>query len=240
MPIHIRAEPSDYAPAVLVPGDPNRATYIAETFFDAGARCVNTERGMLGYTGTFKGSPISVQSVGMGGASAAIYYSELAQQLGAKRIVRVGTAGGLADGLKMGDTVVAVSATSDDPMINILTGGEAHAPTADWRLVDLSARLARERGATVHVGPIVSSAVFYDTRQGIMKRWKDRGHLAVEMEAGILYTLGAIQGFEALCLVTISDLIAESGDAERISDDELRAGVDRMMEVACDVSIATL
>jgi DeoD family purine-nucleoside phosphorylase len=239
MPIHLRAEPSDYAPAVLVPGDPKRATYIAETFFDA-ARCVNTERGMLGYTGTFNGAPISVQSVGMGGASAAIYYSELAQQLGATRIVRVGTAGGLADGLRMGDTVVAVSATSDDPMINILTNNEAHAPTADWRLVELSARLARERGATVHVGPIVSSAVFYDTREGIMKRWKDRGHLAVEMEAGILYTLGAIQKFEALCLVTISDLIDESGEAERISDAELKAGVDKMMTVACEVAVAKL
>ena len=166
MPIHLRAEPSDYAPAVLVPGDPRRAKYIAETFFDPGARCVNEERGMLGFTGTFKGKPISVQSVGMGGASAAIYYTELAQQLGAKRIIRVGTAGGLADGLRMGDTVVAVSATSDDPMVDILTNGEPHAPTADWRLVELAARLARDAGATVHVGPIVTSALFYDTRAG--------------------------------------------------------------------------
>src|SRR5580765_1521059 len=108
MPIHLRAEPSDFAPAVLVPGDPRRATYIAETFFDPGARLVNEERGMLGYTGTFKGQPISVQSVGMGCASAAIYYSELIQ-LGVKRIVRVGTAGGLADGLRMADTVIAIS-----------------------------------------------------------------------------------------------------------------------------------
>ena len=102
MPIHLRAEPDDYAPAVLVPGDPRRATYIAETFFDAGARCVNEERGELGYTGTFKGKPISVQSVGMGGASAAIYYTELTQQLGATRLIRVGTAGGLGDGTAHG------------------------------------------------------------------------------------------------------------------------------------------
>src|SRR3954462_9902705 len=140
MPIHLRAEPSDYAPAVLVPGDPRRATYIAETFFDAGARCVNNERGMLGYTGTFKGRPISVQSVGMGSASAAIYYSELIQ-LGAKRIIRVGTAGGLADNLRMGDTVVALSSTPDDQMVLQLTDGEAHAPTATYRLVELAARL---------------------------------------------------------------------------------------------------
>ena len=136
----------DFAPAVLVPGDPKRARYIAETFFDAGARLVNDERGELGYTGTYRGRPLSVQSVGMGGASAAIYYTELTTQLGATRLVRVGTAGGLKTGLHMGDTVVAVSATSDDPMIDILTGGDPHAPTADWRLVELSARLARERG----------------------------------------------------------------------------------------------
>jgi 5'-methylthioadenosine phosphorylase/purine-nucleoside phosphorylase len=240
MPIHLRAEPGDYAPAVLVPGDPKRSTYIAETFFDPGFRLVNDERGELGYTGTYHGKPISVQSVGMGGASAAIYYTELAQFLGATRLIRVGTAGGLKDGLRMGDTVVAVSATSDDPMVGILTGGEPHAPTADWRLVEAAARLSRERGATVHVGPIVTSAVFYDTREGIMKRWKQRGHVAVEMEAAILYTLGALHGVETLALMTISDLIEESGDAERISDAELRAGVDRMMDVACQVAVADL
>ena len=120
MPIHIRAEATDYARAVLVPGDPRRATYIAETFFDPGARLVNEERGALGYTGTYKGKPISVQSVGMGCASAAIYYSELIQ-LGATRLVRVGTAGGLAPGLRMADTIVAMSATSDDQIVSQLS-----------------------------------------------------------------------------------------------------------------------
>jgi 5'-methylthioadenosine phosphorylase/purine-nucleoside phosphorylase len=240
MPIHLRAEPSDYAKAVLVPGDPKRAKYIADNIFDPGARLVNDERGELGFTGTYQGKPISVQSVGMGGPSAAIYYTELTQQLGATRLVRVGTAGGLADGLRMADTVVAVSATSDDPMIDVLTHGDPHAPTADWRLVELAARIAREKGATVHVGPIVSSAVFYDTRPGIMKRWKDRGHLGVEMEAAILYTLAAIYHFEALTLCTISDLISEEGETERISDEDLRLGVDRMMNVACEVATADL
>ena len=240
MPVHLRAEPSDYAPAVLVPGDPHRATYIAETFFDPGAKCVNEERGMLGYTGTFKGQPISVQSVGMGGASAAIYYSELIQ-LGAKRIIRVGTAGGLAEGLRMADTVIAISATADDPIIGHLIDGEAHAPTASWALIERSVVLARESGANVHVGPVVSSALFYDPREGMMQRWKDRGHLAVEMEAAVLYTLGAIHKIETLCMVTISDLIATAdGISERISDDDLKLGVDRMMIVACDVAIADL
>jgi DeoD family purine-nucleoside phosphorylase len=240
MPVHLRADPSDYAPAVLVPGDPRRARHIAETFFDPGARLVNDERGMLGFTGTFRGRPISVQSVGMGGASAAIYYTELMAQLGARRVLRVGTAGGFADGLSMGDTVVAVSATADDPIVSVLTDGDAHAPTADWRLVELASRTARARGATVHVGPIVTSAVFYDTRPGMIARWKQRGHLAVEMEAAVLYTLGAIHRVETLALMTISDLIGEQGDSERISDEELRRGVDAMMEVACEVAVAEL
>ena len=240
MPIHLRAEPSDYAPAVLVPGDPKRATYIAEHHFDPGARLVNSERGMLGYTGTYRGVPLSVQAVGMGGASAAIYYTELTQQLGARRLVRVGTAGGLAPTLRMGDTVVAMSATADDPMVAILTDGEAHAPTATWGLVDLAARLGRERGVRTNVGPIVTSAIFYDRREGIMARWRDRGHVAVEMEAAVLYTLAAIHGFEALAVMTVSDLIASETDAERISDEELQRGVDQMMQIACDVAIADI
>jgi DeoD family purine-nucleoside phosphorylase len=238
MPIHLRAEPSDYASAVLVPGDPNRATYIAETFFDPGFRLVNRERGALGYTGTFEGQPISVQSVGMGCASAAIYYSELIQ-LGAKRLIRVGTAGGLADGLRMADTVVGISATAADPSVGLLVDNEPHSPTASWSMVERSVALARERGATVHVGPLVSSALFYDPRQGMMQKWKDRGHLAVEMEAAMLYTLGALHRIETVALCTISDLIAaDAGTAERISDEELQVGVDRMMQVACSLAIS--
>lgn len=235
MPIHLRAEPGDYAPAVLVPGDPRRATYIAEHFFEPGYRLVNEERGALGYTGTYRGQPISVQSVGMGCASAGIYYSELIQ-LGAKRIVRVGTAGGLAPGLRMADTIVALSATADDPVVSQLTNGEAHSPTATYSLVERAVGLARDRGARVHVGPIVSSGLFYDPRQGIMQRWADRGHLAVEMEAAMLYTLGALHRIETLCICTVSDLITDEQNAERISDEELRTGVDRMMEVACEVA----
>jgi purine-nucleoside phosphorylase len=239
MPVHLRADPADYASAVLVPGDPKRARYMAETFFDPGARCVNDERGMLGFTGTYRGTPISVQSVGMGGPSAGIYYNELIQ-LGATRIVRVGTAGGLADNLQMADTIVCLSGTPDDPSVAQLTDGEPHAPTGDWRLIELSARLAREQGATVHVGSVVSSALFYDTRQGQFMRWKQRGHLAVEMEVATLYTLAAIHRIEAVALVTVSDLIEESGNVERISDEDLQRGVDRMMAVACDVAIAEL
>lgn len=237
MPIHLRAEPDDYAHAVLVPGDPHRARHIAEKFFDPGARCVNDERGMLGFTGTFGGQPISVQSVGMGGPSAAIYYTELIQ-LGARRIIRVGTVGGLKQGVRMGDTLVAVSATADDMTVATLTDGEAHAPTATFELVELAARLAREQGATVHVGPVVTSGLFYDARPGLMRRWKERGHLGVEMEAAVLFTIAAMHGIESAALLTVSDMIDEEGATERISDDELKAGVDRMMRIACQVAVA--
>lgn len=237
MPVHLRAEPSDYADAVLVPGDPRRARHIAENCFDPGARCVNEERGMLGFTGTFGGKPISVQSVGMGGPSAAIYYTELIQ-LGAKRIVRVGTAGGLKPGLRMGDTLVALSATPDDLTVATLTQNEPHAPTATYELVELTVRLAREQGATVHVGPVVSSGLFYDPREGVMQRWRKRGHLGVEMEVAVLYTLAAIHQIESVALMTVSDLIGDDGTSARITDAELREGVDRMMRVACQVAVA--
>ena len=238
MPIHLRAEPGDYAPAVLVPGDPNRATHIAETFFDPGFRLVNSERGELGYTGTYQGKALSVQSVGMGCPSAAIYYRELID-LGARRLVRVGTAGGLAPQLRMGDTVIAMSAAPDDPMVYELTRGLRHAPTATWDLVERCVARTREVGARLHVGSIVSSALFYDPREGRMRAWRELGHLAVEMEAAVLYTLAAMHGAEALAVMTVSDLIDLDGtDHERISDEEMRRGVDRMMEVACAVAVS--
>ena len=235
MPIHLRAEPGDYAPAVLCPGDPRRAAYIAETFL-AGSRCVNEERGMLGFTGTFEGRPLSVQSTGMGCPSAAIVFEELIQ-LGAQRLVRVGTCGGLQPGMQMADTVVAVAATPEDRTVFTYTNGEPHAPTATWSLVEDAVRLTRERGTTVHVGPIVSSAVFYDPDPTRFRRWRERGHLGVEMEAAVLYTIAAIRGIEALTILTVSDVI-EGEESTRISDDELRRGVDAMMALACRVATA--
>jgi 5'-methylthioadenosine phosphorylase/purine-nucleoside phosphorylase len=235
MPIHLRAEPGDYAPAVLCPGDPRRAAYIADTFL-TDARCVNEERGMLGFTGTFDGHPLSVQSTGMGCPSAAIAFEELIQ-LGSRRLIRVGTCGGLQPGMRMADTVVAVSATPEDRTVFTYTNGEPHAPTATWTLVEDAVRLARERGATVHVGPIVSSAVFYDPDPGRFSRWRERGHLGVEMEAAILYTIAAIRGVEALTILTVSDVI-EGEEPTRISDEELKRGVDEMMALACRVAVS--
>jgi 5'-methylthioadenosine phosphorylase/purine-nucleoside phosphorylase len=236
MPIHIRAEPGDYAPSVLCPGDPRRARYIAETFFDAGARCVNEERGMLGFTGTFEGRPISVQTTGMGCPSSAIVFEELIQ-LGAQRLIRVGTCGGLQPFMQLADTVIALAATPEDSTALVYTNGEPHAPTASWALVDTAVRLARGSAMSIHVGPIVSSAVFYDPDRGRLMRWRERGHLGVEMEAAVLYTIGAIRGVDALTLLTVSD-IHGSETSIRISDAQLKEGVDRMMALACRVATA--
>ncbi len=237
MPIHLRAEPGDYAPHVLCPGDPRRATYIAETFFDPGFRCVNTERGLLGYTGTFEGRPISVQTTGMGCPSSGIVFEELVM-LGATRLVRVGTCGGLQPTMRMGDTVVAVSASADDATPLRYADMLGYAPTATWILVERAVQLSREAGATVHVGPIVTSGVFYDPNPGSFARWKRLGHVGVEMEAAMMYTIAAVKGIEALAMMTVSDVLGEDGGTERISDEELQRGVEAMMRLACRVAVS--
>jgi DeoD family purine-nucleoside phosphorylase len=237
MPIHLRARPGDYAPAVLCPGDPRRAQYVAETIFED-HRLVNDERGMLGFTGTFQGRPISVQATGMGCPSAAIAYEELVQ-LGAQRLIRIGTCGGLQPGMEFADTVVAMSSTPQDQTVRSYTGGEDHAPTASWGLVEAAVRIGREDGMHVHVGPIVSSDVFYDPDEGRLGRWAARGHLGVEMEAAVLYTIAALRRVQALCVLTVSDILYE-GAPQRISDDELKVGVDKMMTLAAKVAVADL
>lgn len=236
MPIHLRAEPGDYAPAVLCPGDPRRARYIAETFFDPGARCVNEERGMLGYTGTFEGRPISVQSTGMGTPSAGIVFEELVM-LGAERIVRVGTCGGLQTHLRMADTVIAVSASSDDRTPLRYAGMDGFAPSATFSLLEAAARLSREVSDRVFVGSIVTSGLFYDPDPETFGRWRRLGHLGVEMEAAMLYTIGATKCVETLAMMTVSDVIAPDSEPIRISDDELKRGVDQMMRIACRVAV---
>ena len=210
----------------------------AETFFDPGARQVNTERGMLGYTGTFEGRPISVQSTGMGCPSAGIVFEELVM-LGVTRLVRVGTCGGLGDDMAMGDTVIGVSASTDDQTPLRYAAMEGYAPTATFSLVETAARLSRE-GTTggVHVGPVVTSGLFYDPDPSTFARWKRLGHLGVEMEAAMMYTVAAVKNIESLAIMTVSDLLGESGDTVRISDEELKAGVDRMMRISCAVAVS--
>lgn len=235
MPIHLRAEPGDYAPNVLCPGDPQRATYIADTFFDPGYRLVNEERGMLGYTGTFEGTPISVQTTGMGCPSAGIVFEELVQ-LGAQRLIRVGTCGGLQDQVEMGDTVIAISATAEDQAPLRYAQLDSYAPTATFELAELAARLSRESGARVHVGAAVSSALFYDPDPTSYVKWRRTGHLGVEMEAAMMYAIAAIHQIESLAMMVVSDLLGDTGQKARITDADLRSGVDAMMRLACVVA----
>ena len=238
MPIHLRAEPSDYAANVLCPGDPVRAHYIAETFFDPGFRQVNAERGMLGFTGTFEGQPLSVQSTGMGAPSAGIVFEELIM-LGVTRLIRVGTCGGLQPSMNMGDTVIGISASADDQTPIRYAQMPGYAPSATFALAETAAQLSRESGAgAVHTGPIVTSGIFYDPDPDTFGRWKRLGHLGVEMEAAMMYTIAAVKGIESLAIMTVSDILGDDGSTARISDADLKAGVDQMMQIGCRVAVS--
>lgn len=237
MPIHLRAEPGDYAEACLLPGDPLRAKYIADTFFDEPVE-VNTYRGLLGFTGTFEGKPVSIQTSGMGCPSAAIVIEELVQ-LGVKKILRVGTCGGLRADV-MGELIVPLSAAPADSTAMQYVDNEPYAPTASFELVHELVHQAKELGKNVRVGPIVSSAVFYQPDQGQARRWAERGILAVEMEAAVLFTLGALRNIQAGCVLLVSDLVpgvsvqvpAGGEGYVYISDEEMRKAVDGMAELA--------
>jgi DeoD family purine-nucleoside phosphorylase len=235
MPIHLRAEPGDYADAVLLPGDPLRAKYIADTYLED-VKQVNGERGLLGFTGTYEGKPISVQGTGMGCPGATIVFEELIQ-LGCTKLMRVGTCGGLQPHHALGVLIVALTAVPADSTSVHLVNNEPHCPTAAWSLIHGAVHAAKEMGQAMHVGPIVSSDVFYNPNEGQYERWSQRGVLAVEMEASALFTvaalggIGKVAGIQAGCLLTVSDIVVE-GEFTRISDDELRAAVDRMTRVA--------
>jgi DeoD family purine-nucleoside phosphorylase len=235
MPIHIRAEPGEYAEAVLLPGDPLRAKHIAETFLTE-VEQRNSERGLLGYTGFYRGRPVSVQGTGMGCPGATIVFEELIQ-LGCKKLIRVGTCGGLQAHHQLGDLIVALSAVPADSTAMHLVNNEPHCPTAAWSLIHGAVHVAKEQGQPLHVGPIVSSDLFYNPNEGQYERWSQRGVLAVEMEAAALFTVGALRGVEAGCLLTVSDIIVE-GVFTRISDEELKASVERMTKIALEVAIA--
>ena len=235
MPIHIRADPGEYAEAVLLPGDPLRAEYIAETFLEDVVQR-NAERGLLGYTGTYRGKPVSVQGTGMGCPGATIVFEELVQ-LGCKKLIRVGTCGGLQPSHRLGDLIVALTAVPADSTAMHLVANEPHCPTASWSLVHEAVHIAKHGDQDLHVGPIVSSDLFYNPNEGQYERWSARGVLAVEMEAAALFTVAAIRGVESACLLTVSDIVVE-GVFTRISDEELRASVERMTRLALDVAVA--
>lgn len=230
-PVHVRAEPGDFAESVLLPGDPRRAKYIAENFFDD-ARLVTEERGMLGYTGTYKGEPVSVQTTGMGCPSASIVTEELIQ-LGVKNLLRVGTCGGYHQDLQLGDLIVATAATPQDGTVSSITQGVPYAPAAHFDLVHAAHHAAESAGRRTFMGPIVSSDLFYDPEEDPAQMWSNLGVLAVEMEAAAIFTIAAMHGVKAGCLLTVSDTIGREA-VVRIEDSALKDAVDNMMALALD------
>lgn len=231
--LHLHAESGDYAPFVLLPGDPNRARRISERFDPGSVRLVNENRGMLGFTGTFEGRPVSVQTTGMGTPSLSIVVEELLR-LGAKQMVRVGTCGGIAAGLKTGDLVIATAACPTDGATATYLHGEAYAPAADFALTRALVEAAAKAEIAVRTGLVASVDVFYNPDADYAQRWRDRGVLAFEMEASALFYLAARSGAQAACALTVSDVLTEEVGSEEtyLGPDELAAAVDRMVDVA--------
>lgn len=240
--IHLHAEPGDYAPLVLLPGDPNRATLVAERFDGglAAARLVNSNRGMLGYTGTIKGRPVSVQTTGMGGPSIAIVVEELLR-LGARQLIRIGTSGALQPQVALGDLVIATAASPTDGTTQSFLGGKAYAPAADFALVHALAHAATSLGVPHHVGPIATLDIFshYHPDPNYVRPWRVAGALAVEMEASVLFYLATTRSVQAACLGVVVDV--DTGDENQehtyLSPEELHTAVERMIDVALAAEI---
>ena len=237
--IHLRAEQGDYAPLVLVPGDPNRARRISERFDEGSARQVNEHRGLVGYTGTYRGTPVSVQTSGMGTPSLSIVVEELLR-LGAKRLIRVGTCGGIAKGLRTGELVIATAACPVDGATATYLHGEPYAPAADFALTRAIVDAAAKEGIAARTGLVASVDVFYNTDADYAQRWRDRGVLAFEMEASALFYLAAREGAAAACALTVSDVLGDDVTTEEsyLPLDELDRAIDRMIGVALEAGVA--
>lgn len=242
--IHLRAEPGDYAPVVLLPGDPNRATAVAARFDGglAATRRVNEHRLLYGYTGTFRGTPVSVQTTGIGAPAAAIVAEELIR-LGARRLIRIGTCGGIGRGIRTGDLVIATAATPFDGATATYLHGEPYAPAADFGLVRALADAAATAAAPHHVGPICTVDVFYNPDADYFSRWAARGVLAFEMESSVLFTLAARAAaagtdVRAATICTVSDVLGEGFSMEDtyLPLEELERRIEVMLDVALAVA----
>jgi purine-nucleoside phosphorylase len=233
MSTHIAAEPGQIAPRVLFPGDPLRAEWIAETYLED-ARCYSRLRNTLGFSGTYRGQPVSVQGSGMGQPSLAIYANELFREYGVQQLVRVGSCGALAESLRPRDIVLAMSAATDSSMNRLRFHGLDYAPAADFRLLRAADDAAAERAIEPAVGQILSTDAFYHPRPELVDILAEYGVLAIEMEANALYTLAASYGRRALAIWTVSDHI-RSGESLSATDRERSLG--DMVEIALDAMV---
>jgi purine-nucleoside phosphorylase len=230
--IHIGAEQGQIAPTVLLPGDPMRAKYIAETMLED-AFCFSEVRGMLGYTGRFGHKRVSVMGSGMGVPSLSIYVTELVTGYEVKTLIRVGTCGALQADLKVGDIVLAMTASTDSHINGLRFGGMDYAPAASFHLLLKAYDAARQLGVAVQVGGIFSSDSFYPDDPDWWKRWADYGALVCEMESSGLYTLAAKYHVDALSILTVSDSLV-TGEAATASQRE--RDFTQMTEIALDIA----
>lgn len=231
MTIHLEAKPSEYAPVVLLPGDPLRAQFIAEKFLTGAVR-VNQVRGALGFTGTFQGKPVSVQATGMGMPSHGIYVQELLEGYGARVLIRVGTCGALQEKVGLRDLVLAMSASYDSAMLGKRFGGASFAPTADFGLLKAAHEAAVRRGLPAWTGNILTSDTFYAEPELWWTSWNRHGVLACEMETAALYTLAARFGARALTILSVSDHVLTG---EHTSSEERQTSFGKMIELALEV-----
>lgn len=231
---HINAaKKGDIAESILLPGDPLRAKFIAETFLHEPV-CYNQIRGMLGYTGLYKGVRVSVQGTGMGMPSMGIYSHELIAEYGVRNLIRVGSAGSFHESVKLNDIVIGLSASTDSNWQHTYNLPGNFAPCCDFELLVKAKQTADEIGLSIHAGNIVSCDVFYEDVQDWWKSWAKMGVLAVEMEAAALYMNAARLGANALAIVTISDHFITGG---RLTAEEREKSFTDMMHLALETAV---
>lgn len=234
MTVHIGAAPGDIAETVLLPGDPYRARWAAETFLD-NATCINQVRGMLGFTGLWNGRRVTIQGSGMGMPSLSIYANELIRDYGAQTLIRIGSCGGMQPHVGIRDVILAMTCSSISTPSRGIFRELNFAPSADWGLLSAAHAAATARGVRTHVGGIYSSDVFYDERPDLNDQMQRHGILGVEMEAAELYTLAARHGRRALAVLTVSDHLL-THEALPASDREQSIG--DMVEIALTAAFA--
>jgi purine-nucleoside phosphorylase len=233
---HINAEPGDFAPTVLMPGDPLRSKYIAESYLD-GARLVTDVRNVLGFTGSYRDVPVSVMAHGMGIPSASIYFSELMEHFGVDRIIRVGSCGTSHPKVNLRDVVIAMGASTDSGVNRMRFLGHDLAALASFRLVRHAVAAAEARDLPFHVGNIFSADLFYTPQPELFDLMAKYDILGVEMESAGLYPLAAEHGVEALAVCTVSDNIRTR---EHLSSAERETSFDDMIELALETAVAAV
>ena len=234
MTFHIGAKKGEIAPTVLMPGDPYRAKWAAETFL-TDAKCVNQVRGMLGFTGTWQGHPVTIQGSGMGMPSLSIYANELIRDYDAQTLIRIGSCGGMQPQVKIRDVIIAMTASTLNSPSTGMFRDLNFAPSANYSLLAAAVAAAKDIGVTPHVGGIYSSDVFYDERPDLNEQMTRHGILAVEMEAAELYTLALRYGRRALAVLTVSDHL-QTGEALPAEDRERSFG--EMVQIALHAAFA--